>query len=183
MWLLIIHRPRASRICQYAAELAKIIVHGDLVAQTLLRRDEHAFRLPRLDSGARDSQQLCGDCDRHARQLSAPVLQQLAGGTFGHPAHQGPSAIRCRRATSSRPCTACSNSLATDTPTTSPSEQNDGRFVQSGHSDRRSPHVIDVGWPTRALKAAAIVAPMNARGPRSYTSQRHLGVLATLRLG
>ena len=54
---------RASRSCQYAAELAKIIVHGDLVAQTLLRRDEHAFRLPRLDSGARDSPQLCGDCD------------------------------------------------------------------------------------------------------------------------
>jgi hypothetical protein len=51
------------------------------------------------------------------------------------------------------------------------------------HSDRQSPHVIDVGWPTRALKAAAIVAPMSARGPRSYTSQRRLGVLATLQLG
>jgi hypothetical protein len=39
-----------------------------------------------------------------------------------------------------------------------------------------------MGWPTRPLKAAAIVAPMSARGPRSYTSQRRLGVLATLRL-
>ncbi|HJY44230.1 MAG TPA: hypothetical protein VJ301_06380 [Propionibacteriaceae bacterium] len=27
-WLLIIHGPRASQSCQYAAELAKIIVQG-----------------------------------------------------------------------------------------------------------------------------------------------------------
>jgi hypothetical protein len=96
-WLLIIHGPRASRRCQYAAELAKIIVHGDLVTQTLPRRDDHAFRPPRLDSGARDSQQLCGDRDRHAQQLSAPVLQQLPGGLsdilasgpLRHPVQQG----------------------------------------------------------------------------------------------
>lgn len=48
-------------------------------------------------------------------------------------------------------------------------------FVQSGHSDRRSPQVIHVGCPTRALKAAAIVVSMSARGgARSYTSQRRL---------
>jgi hypothetical protein len=73
-----------------AAELGKIIVHGDLVTQTLMRRDEYASRPPRLDSGARESQRLCGD-PRPTRSAA------LGAGTpaapwrpLGHPAHQGP---------------------------------------------------------------------------------------------
>jgi hypothetical protein len=54
------------------------------VTQTLLRRDEHAFRLPRLDSGTRGSQQLCS-----SSSLAAPSDILLIKVPLRHPVREG----------------------------------------------------------------------------------------------
>jgi hypothetical protein len=102
-----------------------------------------------------------------AQQLSAPVLQQLSGGLSDILPSRSPPPSGAGGQRRQGPAQRARTRLRQTRPLPRPLNRMNGRFVQSGHTDRRTPHVTDVGWPTRALNAAAIVSVVWACWPRS----------------